>query len=216
MKKILIVIMCFILVGCTNSISLDFNSKVEADIRFSFTASEFIKHQGSEEYAEYDNTEIAEEVEAIINEARPIKDNYDELFEEVKYESKNDKFEGEYKYKYTYDDFTNNNLLTKCFEYAAVEEVNNTIYVYLKGKSDCAPLELRVKASGRMLNNNAEKKSKGEYIWEVKSKDNDIQFNISKSRKISKIFSFSNFFYVVLAVGAAFGLIYLNKKTKKQ
>ena len=91
MKKILIVIMCFILVGCTNSISLDFNSKVDADVKFSFTASEFIKHQGSEEYAEYNNAEIAEEIEAIINEARPIKDNYDELFEEVKYDSKDDR-----------------------------------------------------------------------------------------------------------------------------
>ena len=216
MKKILIVIMCFILVGCTNSISLDFNSKVDADVKFSFTASEFIKHQGSEEYAEYNNAEIAEEIEAIINEARPIKDNYDELFEEVKYDSKDDKFEGEYKYKYTYDDFVNNTIFTKCFEYSAVEEVNNSLYVYLKGKSDCAPLELRVKASGRMVSDNANKKSKGEYIWEVKEKDNDIQFKISRSRKISKLFSFSNFFYIILAVGAVFGIIYLNKKTKKQ
>ena len=208
MKKCIIILFCFILVGCTNKITLDFNDKIDAKIEFSFSEREYKILKG-------DSEDISGEVEAIMNEIRPIKDSYDEVFEEVRYSDENNNYSGEYKYTYTYDNFKDNDLFKRCFEYAAVEEDDKTIFVYLKGSSECSPFELRVKANNRMLSNNAIDKESDEYIWNVEKENNDIHFNISKTKIGNRLFTLTNIFYFVLAVAIAFGIYYLKNKNKK-
>lgn len=207
-KSLIILLFCFILAGCSNKLSIDFNDQIDTKIEFSFNSNEYREHYNSS------SNDVSDEIEAIINEVRPLNDSYDEMFKEVKYENNNGSFNGEYTYTYTYSNFKDNAILKKCFEYAAVEEENNKIFVYLKGHSDCAPFELRVKADNRMLSNNANTKENNEYIWKVESDNNDIHFNISKEIIKNNLFSLSNILYLLLAIIMILVILILKKKNK--
>ncbi len=199
-KGLILILICFILAGCTNKLTIDFNDKIDTKIEFSFTEVEY--------------NQSGMDIEAIINEARPIKDSYDEIYKEVSYSDQNGNYKGEYSYTYTYDNFKENDILKRCFEYAAVEEDDKTIFIYLKGKSECAPFTLNVKADNRMMSNNADEKSNNEYIWNVQKENNDIHFNISKEILKNNIFTLQNILFVLVGIGIVIGIIYLKKKQK--
>lgn len=207
-KSLIILICCFILAGCNNTLSLDFTNQIETKVNFSFTANEYKEYRGA------DASDVSGEIEAIINEARPLNDSYDELFEEISYSGNNDYYEGEYKYTYTYSNLKDSALLKRCFEYAAIEEENNILHIYLKGNSDCAPFSLKVKADNRMLSNNSNDKNGNEYIWKVEKENNDIWFNISKDIVKKNFFSFKNIVCILLGILIVVGIIILKKRSK--
>lgn len=209
MKKVFIIILfCFILTGCNNKYSIDFNDKIDTTIDFSFSSSEYKNQMNST------SKDIDPDVKAMISEMRPLTDSYDELFEEVKLNDSNYSYEGTYKYTYTYSNFVKNAMIERCFEYPVIEDDDKKIYVYLSGNSDCAPFELNVKADSRMLTNNAEIKKDGQYIWNVKKENNDIRFYISKEPVNNSIISTKNIIYIILGVITTVSIIIYSKKIK--
>ena len=209
MKKVFIIMLCcFFLAGCSSKYSIDFNDKIDTKIEFSFSKSEF------KERMKDDSKEVEDEINAIISEVRPLTDSYEDMFEEVSNENNGYSYSGEYSYSYTYSNFVNNAILNRCFEFPVIEEDDNKIYVYLSGKSECAPFDLRVKADNRMVKNNADSKKDNVYIWEVKESNNDIQFNISKVEVKKSIIKTSHIIYIGSAIIIALAFFFLKKKGK--
>ena len=213
MKKILILVLfIFVLTGCSNSITIDFNDKIDTVIDLSFDKSDFEKNVRKLENSE--SLEYA--VEDILIEARPIVDNYDEMFEKEYFKVNSDKLEAKYKYTYTYDNFVNNDLFNKCFDYPVVEDLGDRLAVYLSGTSKCGAFTLNVTANKRLINSNSDSVENGKYIWNIRENNNDIKFTISKSIIKNKVNVLEILLYVILAVVAVVGVILFSKHLKKK
>lgn len=211
MKKLLIVLLfTLILTGCNNTISLDFNDKIDAKIELSFSLGDYMNHVN--EPTNKENLKYS--IDAIVSEARPLNNSYDELFTTAILNNTGDNYTGEYAYSYTYSNFKNNTILERCFENVIYEEDDNTIHILLNGDSICAPFKLKIKSDNRMILNNSTEKVKGEYVWDVKDKENDIRFDISKNIVESKEFKISNIIYIVLVVILIILIYLFNKKVK--
>ena len=213
MKKVLILIICIlILSGCNNSISLDFNDKIDTTIDLSFDKSDFegkVRPLSSDE-----NFEFA--VEDILVEARPIIDNYDEMFEKEYLNVESNTVKGRYKYSYTYENFINNDLFNKCFEYPVVEDLGDSLSIYLSGNSKCGEFKILVKADKRMIINNSDSKENNQYVWDVKEDNNEIKFTISKDIIKEKGDTLKLIFYLIIAVIAGIGVFLFSKHLKKK
>jgi len=208
MKKLLIILLlCFIVTGCNNVVSFDFNDEIDTKIEVSFTVSDFKK------YTNNNSDDIKDSIDAMISDANPIVDSYDESFIQKSFKNVNDNYSGEFEYTYTYDNFKDNAIFVRCFETAVIDEDDKKIYVYLKGKSICAPFQLVVTSDGRLLNNNASKRSNGKYIWSVKENNNDIYFNISKE-KISASSSKTKHIFSIVLLFIIIGVLFFIKKKK--
>lgn len=211
MKKLLILLLfTLVLTGCNNTLSLDFNDKIDAKIELSFSLGDYMNNVNEPTNKE----NLIYSIDAIKSEARPLKDSYDIFFTTEVLNKEGDNYTGEYTYSYTYSNFKNNTILDKCFENFIYEEDDNAVHIYLNGESMCAPFKLKVKSDNRMLLNNSTDKNKGEYIWEVKDKENDIRFDISKAPIEAKEFKTSNIIYIILAIILSAGVYFLNKKLK--
>ena len=163
MKKLLIILLlCFIVTGCNNVVSFDFNDEIDTKIELSFTVSDFKKYTNNK------SDDIKDSIDAMIGDANPIVDSYDVSFIQKSFKKVNDNYSGEFEYTYTYDNFKDNAIFVRCFETAVIDEDDKKIYVYLKGNSICAPFQLVVTSDGRLLNNNA---SKREIIFNYCYKD---------------------------------------------
>ena len=102
MKKILIIVLfVFILTGCNNVVSVDFNSNIDTKINVSFTLDEYKQYSGSLS----DRENLDEEIDAIISEMRPISDNYDEMFKENSMNRNGYTYTGEFEYTYNYANY---------------------------------------------------------------------------------------------------------------
>ena len=71
---------------------------------------------------------------------------------------------------------------------------------------------MKVKADGRMINNNASKIKKGTYIWSVKENNNDIYFNISKEKVSNSSSITSHAFSIILLFIIIGALVFIKKK----
>ena len=212
MKKILIVVLfVFILTGCNNVVSVDFNSNIDTKINVSFTLDEYKQYSGSLS----DRENLDEEIDAIISEMRPISDNYDEMFKENSMNRNGYTYTGEFEYTYNYANFRYSELFNRCFDSFVVDEEDNLIHIFLKGDSICAPFTLKVKAVDRMLNNNADSSNKGEYTWEVKKEDNEIKFDISKNPIEPSGLSTKSIIYVIIAIIMGIAAFIFSGKLKK-
>ena len=206
MKKLIILLLfCFIISGSNNTLSFDFNDEINTKVEVSFTAMEFKEHSNIK------SEDVSKDIDAMINDARTIVDSYNESFIQKKFENKGDKYQGEFEYTYTYNTFKDNAIFTRCFETSVIDEDEKNIYVYLKGESICAPFTMKVKADGRMINNNASKIKKGTYIWSVEENNNDIYFNISKE-KVSNSSSITSHAFSIILLFIIIGALFFIKK----
>ena len=200
MKKIIILFsIILILSGCNNSLTINFNDKINTKIELHIPIKD-------------DNTQ--DKIQAILSEARPLKNSYDEMFKETKLSTSNVIYEAEYEYDYTYSNFKDNKVLSSCFEYSSIQDLDDKLYINLSGNSNCSTFKLTIKADKRMLENNAQEKTNDEYIWNINEENNDVEFYISKD-KTNNSLSTWNIISIILAIILGLLLFIFKNKIKK-
>ena len=223
MKKIVFIfLVLFCLTGCENSVEFDFNEDIKTTVSLSFTLGDYKSHLNEQNL---DDDEIATRIKSIIDFRNAFTDPYSDLFEEKGFASVGNYYSGVYEYTYTYTNFNDNSILHNCFEYFGVKEDENRLYIYVAGKSKCAPFKLIVKADGRMLSSNENVKNGNQYIWNVQESNNDIYMTISKKattkngtkkrKEKSSLFSVTDVIFCIVALMIGVGVVFLNKKFKE-
>ena len=223
MKKIIFIfLVLFCLTGCDNNVEFDFNEDIDAKVKFSFTVDDYKKYSGEKNLSD---NEAKSRIDAIIQFRNTFTDPYSELFEEKSFMNNGKYYNGVYEYTYTYSNFNDNYILNNCFEDFGVEEDDENIYILAKGKSNCAPFNLIVKADDRMISSNENEKDGNEYIWNVKESNNDVyiaiskvainQENIIQPKEKTSLFSIMDLIYLVIALIIVIVTVILKKKNKE-
>lgn len=214
MKKLILMFLAiFLLTGCSNTISFDFNDNIDAKVDLSFTLSEYKAYSAAKSNVFSDDEEARSSIDAIRFDNEAFDSNNSALFEEKKFITDGNNYNASYEYTYTYSNFLHNSVLNNCIEYFTVENDDESIYVSLKGNSSCGPFKLSIKAKDRMINNNAKNINGDEYIWNINATNNDVYFAISKTPNSSSSISVLYVIYFLIGIALAF-VAYMFKKKK--
>lgn len=215
MKKIILMFfMIFLLTGCNNSVSLNFNDNIDAQIDLSFTLSEYKAYSANKSNVFTDDEEARSSIDAIRYDNEAFDSNNGALLNEKKFITDGNNYSASYEYTYTYSNFVHNSVLNNCFDYFGVENDDNAIYVKLKGNSSCGPFKLNVRAKDRMINNNATNINGDEYIWNINTTNNNVYFAISKTANNSSSISMLYVIYFIIGIALAY-IAYIFKKKKR-
>ena len=204
----------FLLTGCNNSVSFDFNDNIDTKIDLSFTLSEYKAYSASKSNVFADDEEARSSIEAIRYDNEAFDSNNSSLLNEKKFITDGNNYSASYEFTYTYSNFTHNSILNNCFDYFGVENDDKSIYVSLKGNSSCGPFKLSIKAKDRMINNNAKNVNGDEYIWNINSTNNNVYFAISKTPNNSSSISMLYIIYFIIGIALAY-IAYIFKKKKR-
>lgn len=177
-KLVFIFLVLFCLTGCDNSVEFEFDEDIKAKVSVSFTLDEY---KARLDEKNLDDEEVKSRIEAQIGFRNAFTTPYSDLFEEKSFVNNGNSYNGIYEYIYTYSNFNDSSVLNNCFDSFGVHEEKDKFYVFLIGKSKCAPFKLIVKADNRMLSSNENFKDGNKYVWNVQESNNDIYMTISKT-----------------------------------
>ena len=215
MKKIIfIVLITILLTGCSNSINFDFKDNITTEVKLSFSLDEYKYYSNRNSTKFSNNEETISSINAIRNDREAFITGNNNLFFEKYFTNNGNSYSAVYNYTYTYSNFSKNYLLNNCFEYFGVEEDAENIYVYLSGRSLCAPFNINIRAVDRMINNNAYSVNNGQYTWQVKETNNNIYFLISKEKINSQSIDMLYVIYFILGMSIAFVVLIFSKKKR--
>jgi len=215
MKKILLIFcIMFLLTGCSNSVNFDFKDNIDMKINLSFTLNEYKAYSNRNSNPFSDDEEARSSIEAIRNDSEAFINGNNVLLNEKSFINNGNNYLAVYEYTYSYSTFSKNSILNSCFDFFGVEEDNDNVYVSLSGNSVCAPFKLSIKADNRMINNNSNNIQNNEYIWNIKEKDNNVYFAISKTPMNDMTINSLYIVYFILGLVIAF-IAYIIKKRNK-
>lgn len=177
-KLVFIFLVLFCLTGCDNSVEFEFDDDIKTKVSVSFTLDEY---KARLDEPNLSDDEIKSRIQSMIDFRNAFTEPYSDLFEEKSFVNKGNSYNGVYEYTYTYSNFNDSSVLNNCFESFGVHEEKDKFYVFLSGKSKCAPFKLIVKADNRMLSSNENVKDGNKYVWNVQESNNDIYMTISKT-----------------------------------
>ncbi len=204
----------FLLTGCSNSVNFDFKDNIDMKINLSFTLNEYKAYSNRNSNPFSDDEEARSSIEAIRNDSEAFINGNNVLLNEKSFINNGNNYLAVYEYTYSYSTFSKNSILNSCFDFFGVEEDNDNVYVSLSGNSVCAPFKLSIKADNRMINNNSNNIQNNEYIWNIKEKDNNVYFAISKTPMNDMTINSLYIVYFILGLVIAF-IAYIIKKRNK-
>ena len=210
MKKLLIILSVLILTGCTNVISVDFNENINTNIKLSFSLEDYKNNHNDSKMIS--NDEARDSISALRSDIKAFTKTYDGIFTEKEFVVNQDNYSIQYEYTYDYDNFVDNSIFKRCFQYSTIDTKDDTLYVSLKGESICAPFKLEISSNNRMLTNNSNERIKNKYVWNIEKENNDIFFSISKNPIINKNFDILSF----IGIGFALLIILIAAIIKKK
>ena len=211
MKKfILLLIMTFLITGCSCNYTLKIDDKVSEEIEVVVpnSISDTKKNQ----------------VDNILKDLNPIIDDYDHKY---KY-SVNKKFEGNstiYNLDTEYDNYKDSTLLAQCFEHAVFEENDDYIIINASGKFGCLydndEIKINIKTDKYVSSNNANLVNKNTYTWKIDRSNRDdvsIKATIMKNmadKEVEPKVIFKNVFKAIMVFLLICGGIYLYLQIEK-
>ena len=216
MKKILIVLLAFLLTGCQVNYNLNFkdeelNEKVSILLKDnSYTEQNISILKKNKSYAIYD--QIGHEPYNIT------------------FQDNSKTFIANYEYTYKLVDFNRSTLINQCYEAAAFVKDGNNYLLTTSNEFRCLTYEyfdvnevnITITTNHKVISSNADKVKNGKYIWNI-NKDNitnkPIKIVFGKAKKnIFELFSELNFliiFLISIAIVGGISYIIISRKNKK-
>ena len=211
MKKfILLLIMTFLITGCSCNYTLKIDDKVSEEIEVVVpnSISDTKKNQ----------------VDNILKDLNPIIDDYDHKY---KY-NVNKKVESNstiYNLDTEYDNYKDSTLLAQCFEHAVFEENDDYIIINASGKFGCLydndEIKINIKTDKYVSSNNANLVNKNTYTWKIDRSNRDdvsIKATIMKNmadKEVEPKVIFKNVFKAIMVFLLICGGIYLYLQIEK-
>ena len=191
MKKIIILLaLIFLITGCSNTITYEFNDEsIASNIILNFNLEEFKSfysesggHIASEVTTKEEYDDIIYDRYNSTGVIALLKDNVVTYYDSVNYKSDDNNYTFEYSYDYTYENFQDNYYINDCFEFYSYTEDDDYYHYKISGNYTCElkSLELRVKSKNKNISSNAQKIEENTHIWNIEETDNEISFSISK------------------------------------
>ena len=209
-KLILLLIMTFLITGCSCNYTLKIDDKVSEEIEVVVpnSISDTKKNQ----------------VDNILKDLNPIIDDYDHKY---KY-NVNKKVEGNstiYNLDTEYDNYKDSTLLAQCFEHAVFEENDDYIIINASGKFGCLydndEIKINIKTDKYVSSNNANLVNKNTYTWKIDRSNRDdvsIKATIMKNmadKEVEPKVIFKNVFKAIMVFLLICGGIYLYLQIEK-
>jgi hypothetical protein len=213
MKKIwLLVCLLLFLTGCTSDYEINFGEKIDEKIIFNYD------FDLNEVFGEVDCDAVCAEEELLESEIPALKEFKDYYNKQL--ELKDGKTKISLDYSYTYDNFEDSYLINQCFQYSDFINDDDYYYVSLGGYFDCfggTEFTLKVKSDYQVLNENADTKKDGYYIWNIENDnpENKVELQVSKVLLAPKKKGFKISFKVIcwlLLFGVLGLVIFLKRK----
>lgn len=210
MKKFLILILLFLLCGCTSEYQLKINGdKIEENVKISINNSE-IKE---EELAPDMSIKSKESIEYLkTSDLYPVINNKKDVYEKEVTDVDNVTTIN-LKYLYKNDQFLNSKIINECFEKKNIKIDKGKISIHLSGKFSCLENEYNSLNFKIVTNNKVESANidygifDNEYVWEISNsnKDNvDIQISLLTDSKYQYYGArILGIFLIVIVVGLA-------------
>ena len=211
MKKfILLLIMTFLITGCSCNYTLKIDDKVSEEIEVVVpnSISDTKKNQ----------------VDNILKDLNPVIDDYDHKY---KYNI-NKNVEGNstiYNLDTEYDNYKDSTLLAQCFEHAVFEENDDYIIINASGKFGCLydndEIKINIKTDKYVSSNNANLVNKNTYTWKIDRSNRDdvsIKATIMKNmadKEVEPKVIFKNVFKAIMVFLLICGGIYLYLQIEK-
>ena len=211
MKKfILLLIMTFLITGCSCNYTLKIDDKVSEEIEVVVpnSISDTKKNQ----------------VDNVLKDLNPIIDDYDHKY---KY-NVNKKVESNstiYNLDTEYDNYKDSTLLAQCFEHAVFEENDDYIIINASGKFGCLydndEIKINIKTDKYVSSNNANLVNKNTYTWKIDRSNRDdvsIKATIMKNmadKEVEPKVIFKNVFKAIMVFLLICGGIYLYLQIEK-
>lgn len=213
MKRIVLLVICmFFVTGCTMNYEINFgrtvineNISAEMDGNIYEVASSI---DGDGFYLE------KELVEGKIPSLKGYKDYY----------SRKIRVEGntsyvDLNYKYSYDNYKDSYVLSRCFEKSYVENTEDYIYVSLGGNFKCFKEDdIRIKVSTvyDVIKHNANEVKDNDYIWDIKLSDdeNKVELYIAKEiieKETKSSFDIKVIIFIAIVI---LGIVILSMRNK--
>lgn len=157
--------------------------------------------------------------------------------EQIKYDSvfedKGDSFLGNYQYTYSIDNFSKNNVLSRCYDAFALTKTDSYYLLSTSKTFKCLSIEyqtvdeykISIKTNHKVLEHNADEVEDDEYIWRLYNNGNEVSMEKPITIKFSKEIVenkslFDNYivtiFVVFLAIAMIGGIIVLVAYRKNQ
>ena len=95
-----------------------------------------------------------------------------------------------------------------------MNEEKDAYYIKASGNSSCNGAKLIVTSYDRMISNNSDNVKNNDYIWNIKEKNNDIYFSISKTPMSTSSTSILYIIYFAIGIVLAFIAYILKRKYK--
>lgn len=197
MKKIIIILVCILLCGCTTKYNLEIsNNSFKENIDITIDKEDHPVY--SEEYIN-SGAEIDDQITPFLEQDTYSidKNNYKKKYKkEVK--SINNYTNVKMSYNYDEKEFKNSNTLNKCFEHHTFK-FDKKYYIHGYGNFYClytSNLDIIIKAKNKVISHNADDVNGNEYIWHV-NYDNINNFDLEI--EMEKGFSIEYMIYIITA-----------------
>ena len=185
-RIILLISSILLLTGCSVNAVYDFSGdSISSNIDVKFDVNDFIIYENKVwgEEADYDlsaNNMIDQmyndsNVNAVIDSNK--------IYNKILHKKEEYNHQFLYNYNFSYKDFENNYIFKNCFDHFITIEKDDNYYYYLTGNFKCIfdkNIYLKIKGN-KVYDSNSTNVKNGVHTWNIKEKDNDISFVISKN-----------------------------------
>ena len=218
MKKIVMLFSCMLLLtGCSTNLKYNFDEYIESNVNTSFNLNEYKKvandYYGND-FGDQSDDVLKQNIESSKNKVNAFINNNSTFYNTVSYSSNSNLYNASYKYTYTYLNFKDNYFLNQCFDNFIMSQDDAAYYFKISGDSKCNGANLIITANNRMINNNSTNVKNNEYTWNIKEKDNNIYFAISRVAMNDSSINVLYVVYFIIGLAIAF-IAYIFKNKKK-
>lgn len=192
MKKILtLFLLLFLITGCSNVVTYEFsNETITSNVSINFNRNEFKTfyndtggHSATEVESESEYDNIIYNRYQSTGVIALLKDSDIAYYDSIDYQANNGEYTFKYRYEYTYENFQDSYYINDCFDFFTVYEDDNYYHYKISGDYTCelTSLKLEIQSEKKTISSNADEIKENVHIWNIKEKDNDISFLISKA-----------------------------------
>jgi len=219
MKKVILVLLIMILLsGCSANVNFEFKEdKIDSSITSDFTISDYYNYSNTGEddllTDEQKEKDFLGYKESLIIPA--FKDNMENKYIELVFDSSNYNYNVDYRYQYNYNNFKNNYIFN-CFDNFEYSEDDNFYNIKLTGKYNCtAGFKLNISSVKGISNSNSTDINDNIHSFDVNEDNNNIVFSINKEEVTStNILSTIRVIVFVLLIGMSSLTLYYIIKNK--
>lgn len=211
MKKIfLLILMFFILTGCTNEYTLVIGKGKIKESLLSSVPSSKENTCKRDSIPECDNNHD----EILSVNINPLLNNPNAAYEKKEYTENGENYMLR-TYDFTYENFGDSYTLNECFDSYEYKNKMNELYIYATNFTKCyqnSDVTIKVVTNYKVYEHNADKKEGNTYIWYI----NNDNYNTKDLSIRLRSFSLTPYIVWPITVTVAGGIIYyLYKKSQK-